>query len=341
MGTWLIERGYHEWMKLEDPRKYPRVDNSRTVTRAGDPSGRPIGTRLRYESARDYESRCDRYKEKAMKIWAKAMRGYTSDARSTALQAPRYEPQALFDIIKKGHGDKSEKQVTKLVRKFVGNQKRPADDIGEFNRKWADTVRVMKANGMDLPPKFLVNLYLISLGEQYSTLEAVVSVLPAEQQTLIEVMRRAADHTVGERDEADNSAVALIAKLEREGYVMQKKQKTEGAFAAAAQQRRSGCPICDVCHKPGHVKEQCFAPGGGLAHYDAQQRRAFLQEKWNRRTQRQQPATQQKATESAAVAQEQPDQAGLIAALEQTVAEQKEKMAYAKERVGGVIDIGF
>ena len=64
--------------------------------------------------------------------------------------------------------------------------------------------------------------------------------LPVEQQTLVEVMRRAADHTVGERDEADNSAVALIAKLEREGYVMQKKQKTEGAFAAAEQQRRSG-----------------------------------------------------------------------------------------------------
>ena len=36
--------------------------------------------------------------------------------------------------IKKGHGDKSEKQVTKLVRKFIGNQKRTADDIGEFNR---------------------------------------------------------------------------------------------------------------------------------------------------------------------------------------------------------------
>jgi len=135
--------------------------------------------------------------------------------------------------------------------------------------------------------------------------------------------------------------MGLIAKLEREGYVMQKKQKTEGAFAAAEQQRRSGCPICDVCGKPGHTKDKCFAPGGGLAHYDFQQRRAFLQEKWNRRTQRQPPATQQRATESAAVAQEQADQAGLIKALEQTVAEQKEKMEYAKDRVGGVIDIGF
>lgn len=154
-------------------------------------------------------------------------------------------------------------------------------------------------------------------------------------------MRRAADHTVGERDEADNSAVALIAKLEREGYVMQKKQKTEGAFAAAAQQRRSGCPICDVCGKPGHVKEQCFAPGGGLAHYDIQQRRAFLQEKWNRRTQRQPPAAQKKKEENANMAQQQPDQAGLIAALEEKVAEQKELMEAAKERVGGVIDIGF
>jgi len=245
--------------------------------------------------------------------------------------------QALFDVIKKGHGDKSEKQVTKLVRKFIGNQKRTADDIGEFNRKWADTVRVMKANGMDLPAKFLVNLYLISLGDRYSTLEAVVSVLPAEQQTLVEVMRRAADHTVGEKDEADNSAIALVAKLEQEGYVINKRQKTETGFAATGHQGAN----CTVCNRPYHTKEECFAPGGGLSHLSRQERHAYLEKRRQRRTQRQPPATQQKATESAAVAQEQPDNSGLIRALEEKVAEQKRLMDAAKDRVNGVIDIGF
>jgi len=157
-------------------------------------------------------------------------------------------------------------------------------------------------------------------------------------------MRRAADHTVGEKDEADNSAIALVAKLEQEGYVINKRQKTESGFAAIGQQQQyqsRGHRVCSVCGKPGHEKAECFAPGGGLGHYDRQQRQQYLQDKWNRRTQRQPPATQQRATESAAVAQEQPDSAGLIRALEEKVAEQKQLMDTAKDRVNGVIDIGF
>merc|ERR1719316_1159303 len=191
--AWLVDKGYDEWMEQVDPRTIPRVERNYRVNRADDPSGQPVGTQLFYESAVAYRQRGERYAKKGSKIWARALRGYTGQARTTALQAEKHNPQALFAIIQKAHGDKSEKQVTKLARKFVGNQKRRADDIGEFNRKWADTVRVMKANGMDLPAKFLVNLYLISLGEEYSTLEAVVSVLPAEQQTLVEVMRALID----------------------------------------------------------------------------------------------------------------------------------------------------
>ena len=41
------------------------------------------------------------------------------------------------------------------------------------------------------------------------------------------------------------------------------------------------------------------------------------------------------------MAQQRPDNEGLIKALEDKVAEQKEMMEYAKNRVGGVIDIGF
>ena len=39
LQTWLIEKRYHEWMKLEDPRKYPRSDRDRRrVTLAVTPA---------------------------------------------------------------------------------------------------------------------------------------------------------------------------------------------------------------------------------------------------------------------------------------------------------------
>lgn len=173
---------------------------------------------------------------------------------------------------------------------------------------------------MDLPAKFLTNLYLISLGEEYSTLEAVVSVLPAEQQTLVEVMRRAADHTIVEKDEADNSAHALIAKLEREGYVMQKKQKTAGAFAATGHSNGRGC---SVCGKNGHTKDECFALGGGLHHLTPPQRYAHI---LKRRTQREQRwAQQQGADESKSNNKQKKDNDAEVAALVQDV-EKKEQM---------------
>jgi len=336
--TWLIDKGYAEWMREVDPRTIPRVTQDYRVRRRDDPSGEPIGTRVYRESQDSYSRRCDRYVQRGMKIWAKAMRGYTGQARATALQAPKHDPKALFAIIKKIHGDKSEKQVTRLVRKFIGREKVSGKKIEEFNQEWSDGVRMMRANGMDLPDKFLVNLYLISLGPKYSTLEAVVSVLPASERTLVNVMARAIDHNT-ESDEADNSGHALLIQ-QLQTQVTELKRGREAAFAASSSSSTDQNGNCSVCHKPYHTKEQCFAPGGDLSHYNSTQRHEFLQEKKRRRTERMNAQAAQKP-DTANVAQEQPDQAGLIAALEEKVAEQKQKMEYAKERVGGVIDIGF
>ena len=97
-------------MREVDPRTIPRVRQDYRVTRADDPSGEPIGTRVHRESRDNYRRRGEAWAQKGMKIWAKAMRGYTGQARATALQAPKHDPKALFAIIKKIHGDKSEKQ---------------------------------------------------------------------------------------------------------------------------------------------------------------------------------------------------------------------------------------
>lgn len=329
--TWLIDKGYDRFMQEVNPRTIPRVERNYQVRRADDPSGQPIGMWIYWETVDRYERRCQRYEEKAKKVWARMMRGYTGAARNTALQAPAHDPQALFAIIKKIHGDKSEKQVTKLVRKFIGKEKSPGKSIEDFNREFTDSVRIMRANGMDLPGKFLVNLYLISLGQQYSTLEAVVSVLRPEERTLVNVMARAIDHNT-DTDEADNRAIALIAQLQTE--VKELKRGREGAFAAESTDR----VICSNCKKPWHTKEQCWAPGGGLSHLTSQQKHDLLQAKKKRRTAREPP----KADGGAHIAAEQqkPEE-GLVAALEAKIAEQKEQMEFAKARVNGVIDIGF
>jgi len=301
LQTWLIERGYDEFMTEVNPRTIPREPQNRQVQREGDPSGHPVGYFIYWESVEHYEKRCSDWEKKAKKIWAKMMRGYTGAARTTAMQAPEHDPQALVALIKKVHGDKTEKQVTKLVRKFIGREKTHSKPIAVFNREWTDSVRIMRANGMDLPDKFLVNLYLISLGPKYSTLEAVVSVLPAQERTLVGVMARAVDHN-SDSDEADNSAHALIAALQSQ--VDQLKRGRETAYSAQNTEQ----VFCTNCKKPYHTKEQCWLPGGGMAHLSKEERRALLQAKKKRRTERAVSfATQKPATESAQVAQEQPE----------------------------------
>merc|ERR1712046_221689 len=78
------------------------------------------------------------------------------------------------------------------------------------------------------------------------------------------------------RDEAQNHT-ALIADLKTEVDNL-KKRTAEQAFAAHNHQiaDKHQLPICSNCHKPGHTKEQCFAPGGGLSHYTPIQRQEFL-----------------------------------------------------------------
>jgi hypothetical protein len=325
--TWLIDKGYDEYMRQPDPRSIPRVREDYRVRRADDPSGLPVGTWVNYESRDSYKRRCDRWVQKGMKIWAKALRGYTGQARSTALLAPKHDPKALFAIIRKVHGDKSEKQVTKLVRKFIAREKSPAKDIEVFNQEWSDSVRIMRANGMDLPEKFLINLYLIALGPKYNTFETVVNVLPAAQRNLVTVMARAVDHST-ETDEADNRAHALIVQLQSQ--VDGLKRDHDSAFAAAG----STDARCTVCNRPYHTKEECFAPGGGLSHLNRKERHEFLEQKRQRRTERAPPASQSNKIGSAAMAQ-QPN--AEIDALTREVQEKEDRYDTLKDRVQSIL----
>merc|ERR1711939_951150 len=289
---WIIEKGFKKHLGVRDPSSIPRCRHAYTVRTDDDPRG-PRGTRVRYERQDDYDKRCARWSEEDEKLWAKIMRGYCGAARQTALRAPR-SAQALLDLIQQEHGDKSDKQVSTLVRAFVTRQKDQKKPIKEYNQEWEDAVRIMKAHGMDLPAPFVLHLYLYSLGLSYRTLEAVVSVLPPAQRTLSHVMKLAVDHTAPDHDDEAVNHTALIADMKTEIDNL-KKRITEQAFGAF----HSGVPVCANCGKPGHTKDQCFHEGGGLAHLTPQQRHEHLRQKRQRRWQQQQPKeTAAEATEA-------------------------------------------
>merc|ERR1712199_52999 len=171
------------------------------------------------------DKRCERWSEEDEKLWAKIMRGYCGAARQTALRAPR-SAQALLDLIQQEHGDKSDKQVSTLVRTFVTRQKERKKPIKEYNQEWEDAVRIMKAHGMDLPAPFVLHLYLYSLGLSYRTLEAVVSVLPPAQRTLSHVMKLAVDHSAPDYEDEAQNHTALIAELKTEVDNLKKRNQS-------------------------------------------------------------------------------------------------------------------
>ena len=205
-------------------------------------------------------------------------------------------------------------------------------------------LRRLRATDMDLPPKFLVNLYLISLGFQYRAVEATANVLPDHERTLAKVMSLAVDHSVDEdADEVDNSDRALVAILKERGFVPStNKRNYEAAFAATESRFENDRPPlrCGNCSGLWHTKEECFNKGGGLAHLDSQGRRSFLDRKrrdredrredrkYNNRSYRREDEDRPKEKEGAKRVKE----------LEDKVKEQEEKMERADRIVG---DLGF
>ena len=136
-----------------------------------------------------------------------------------------------------------------------------------------------------------------------------------------------------------HSAIALVAKLEQEGYVINKRQKTETGFAATgfAATGHQGAN-CTICNRPYHTKEECFAPGGGLSHLNRQERHGFLEKKRQRRTERAPPAAKSDKTDTANLVAELKAQ---LAEKNGKIAEQDRLMEDAKARVGGAIELGF
>ena len=222
---WAITNDDDEFLESRDPSTIPRVEAPYTVQPGvtDDPHG-PPGTNVQMETLGNYNRRIARDAKRSKKLWGEGIRGFGGEALETALTAKKYDARALFRKIKEVHGDKSAKQVSKMVRTFNARNKLPSEGIESFNNEWLSGLRLMKANNMELPEAYVVNLYMASLGDAYRMLESMVQVLPAKERTLQKVMKLAVDHRTDERDEADNSGIALAAE-------QTKKRKREQALS--------------------------------------------------------------------------------------------------------------
>merc|ERR1712137_55287 len=254
--AWAINNGYEKHLDAKDPKKTPRVETQ------GQPG---------YETEAAYNRRIAADEKKGKEIWAAAIPGFSGDARKTAMTAEKYDARAMFEAVKVGHGDKTNKQMASFTKDFNSRKLRLNEDINKFNAEWKNGARKLEHSGMGLPKQYLVNLYLAALGNRYRMVETAAQVLPESERTLDRVMRMALDHasSLGDTGEADNRDTALYAG--RPPW----KRTWHRAFAATEP--------CSVCGDPRHSKETCFKPGGGLAHLNATERREWLEARWKQR----------------------------------------------------------
>jgi hypothetical protein len=275
--AWVICMNFQHILDTPDPKDTPR--NRET------------------ESQESYDLRLHNDASQSKWIWAQGIRGFSDDARTTASETPDNDARRMFAEVHKTHGDKSERQVSVIVREFISRNKTIQQKTAKYNTDWKEAVRIMDANGMTLPDKFLVNLYLLSLGEQFKTFNTMIQLLPEDERTLSKVMKLAADQTADDTDEADTRGVAFRTqhhyqhphqqynpnKRNYHDFQPYNEQAHYGADRNRQQQQQNGCQICGNLF---HSKDSCFAPGGGLQHLDKEGRDRHIKNLREKRSQR-------------------------------------------------------
>lgn len=250
-------------------------------------------------------------------IWAEAIPGFVDDAHISAMQAHAekpYDARHMFATVQADCGDKTDKQSGDTCETAMSKQKKKEQTIGSFNTEWKDALRILKANGMELPMPFTINRYLSSLGRSYRTLRTVVRAIPAKDRTLTNIMNMALDHVEEDDDDEAEVSTALIARLLQQGYDI--KKRTHGqAFEANTNDHkppRYDGRSCENCGNRYHQKDYCFSTGGGLSHLNKEQRgewlRSVRQARMDGKPKPTPPPTAPAATSSTAMAAQIQDQ---------------------------------
>ena len=274
--AWTVRKDYEDFLSRTDPKTVPRDEAAETLA--------------------TYTRRLTKDANTNKKIWAEIIAGYSGDASRTAIMATEFDGRAVIAAIKKQHGDMSERQVSSLVKKLHSMKKLMRQPIEDYNTEWKVTLRQMEANGMPLADAHGVQLYILSLSDEYKTLASMVQVIQTEDKTLDKIMQLAVDQHIPDSDEQDNSDVAMLAKLQQAGYTVTPpnagplnwtpKPSTENRISTRCNKRKWQATAysatgnnCSICHSFYHQKDECFRAGGGLSHLSAKERAAHIEKK--------------------------------------------------------------
>ena len=97
------------------------------------------------------------------------------------------------------------------------------------------------------------------------------------------LMAKATDfHTNSNADEANTDNHAMWGERQEKGkgtYIHSNKRKQpDGGHDTETR------PMCTNCKRPWHTSDKCFAPGGGLSHYNHDERHAYMQQRRKERS---------------------------------------------------------
>lgn len=243
-----------------------------------DPTGARPGQRVYRESKEDYRRAKRVYKEHGVTwfyILAAMFVGGLAEERVQQMESTdELDGKLLEKRVRADYESKTNKHSSHLFRGWVTNIRPSKTTMTEWNRQWNRTAAVINQN-MEWQ-QMQVYLYMMSLGPVMRQFYNITTAGSAKLK-LTDVQKAAEDWCNDEQneDEGKPSQIAFAAQQQNSNSNIQPRAGKYGPGDAEWKQRP-----CVLCSHPFHAMNECFRPGGGLAHLTAAEREQWLDMKW-------------------------------------------------------------
>lgn len=265
--AWAVGQGWEDTLFGPiNENDYPQRD-ARVTLGANDPRG-PEGTVLEAETD---NSRIEVFNEENKQAWAATMPMMKKEALRVAMRAKKSDARDLLRVLNLQFGMKSTPQVVDMLIEFFNqcsNGKRDKD-LATYINDFQDTARQLDDNNAFDKETILIVLFLIGLGPQYRMFANLAKMFKGTDWDLENVIAQARDFKTGHDDEADNSGLALSAQCNSNNNEAPPRN-SRGHYMD------QWCTNTHCNNKQGHTIQDCFAHGGGKAHYTKAQRKEWL-----------------------------------------------------------------
>jgi hypothetical protein len=235
------------------------------------------GTNAPRETAAERKTTIAKYKQAEKKARALWIIKCTGDLKS---QAMTYKDTDIIGLL--AHCDKefataTSTKLAQLVRHFLSHKLSNPQDIKEYNIKKKDQIRQLEEAGVDLHKVVAVVTYLENLPTEFDTFKAVR--MMDEDLTIDDVMAGANDfYTANIQStmfDEHNTTDRAMKAYERPSWRNRGQHDRDRDVNIGASQHQSGG--CGVCGHRWHTSAHCFAPGGGLAGLNRDERHQYLE----------------------------------------------------------------